>query len=240
MSGRRHASSFFFFFKFQYMLRHDFLEESELTTFDDYLTQARENPSTSVYRPHSLQAIEILFEKYLSGEYKPEHFYFLVPRRFKRAGRPIVTCEYDPPELKLKINLEQIDLEEVSRNRIHQEIDNLLDLAKPDEEGEVCLLKDAEYSGLNYEDLWRYVDPEPQPKRLQLNFIERFTGLVLWDWRQKAPSFSWNALIDGLYERFFYQYEGETQKESEDEESLFRKRLNLTDRCIKAGDFLAK
>ena len=238
-----YKTGFYYFFKWQYLLRHDFLNYIDQMDFESYLKTVRDE------KDKYLDNSENLLQKHLNNDLKLSHLLTLTPR-WVRTGQHLVNFSFEDPVLKMEINLDKVKVQnrrDQEKNRdgteeneddslktykvsLMEEIEGALRMAIDYQRGDAHLPE--QFKVIGSKNSWESDDTDI--KSLYINLVARLTGLVMWDWRT-IDNLNVVTMMDIFHEKYpFFKVE---TKQASNPYNKYEKRFYRTKKCIQKGKF---
>lgn len=255
-----YQTGFYFFWKWQYMLRHYYLiytkglQPEKRPNVDLYLISIRSQepehyplPSekngfadenalladilTKKDRRYIKTSDEILTD-YYNGQLSFEDLLINVPKNYRR-GYHLVKFEYKDNVLTMTVDTTKVDVMRQKKG-ILDEISGKLDIVGEHENFEGEGIVPERTISVGHEKYWRQAASKKVSK-LKVNFLVRATGLWLWDYNANSRRLSQEGINNMLYK--FPDLEKEDSK-ADLWQDKYRKRAKLTHRCIEEIEVL--
>ncbi|EFI36189.1 hypothetical protein Dthio_PD3645 [Desulfonatronospira thiodismutans ASO3-1] len=223
---------FYFYWKWQYQLRNDYLhndnETEQAIDINSYLDIVDQDKSY-------VKKSEEIIRSWLNGDIRLDSLLTCVPR-FYRSGYHFVESYYKDNVLSLSISIDtsNFDIKKIKKN-ITNELDGIFQLIEDEQNGDGIVPERILCIG--HEHYWRGAALK-EVKDLRLDFLARAVGLWIWDQKNKSPDKSpdksISQLMDELADLFPDIVEiDEGKPDAWHLESKWYKRYYTTDKCIK-------
>jgi len=224
---------FYFYWKWQYQLRNDYLhydnETEQIKEINSYLDIVDQDKSY-------VKKSEEIIRSWINEDIRLDSLLTCVPR-FYRSGYHFVESHYKDNVLSLSISIDtsNFDIKKIKKN-ITNELDGIFQLIEDEQNGDGIVPERIQCIG--HEHFWRGAALK-EVKDLRLDFLARAIGLWIWDQKNKSRDKSIFQLEDELAYLFPDIVEiDEGRPNTLHPESKCYKRYNATNECIKNIEML--
>jgi hypothetical protein len=223
---------FYFYWKWQYQLRNDYLhydnETEKVTDINSYLDIADQDK-------RYLKKSEEIIRSWLNEDIKLDNLLTYVPR-FYRSGYHFVESDYKDNVLSLSISIDtsQYDIKKIKKS-IMTEVYGIFQFIEDEQIGDGIVPERMQCIG--HENYWRGAALK-EVKDLRLDFLARAVGLWLWDYQANHSDKTISNIIDRLFDFFPDLLDIDETLEDGWVESKYRKRLDATKLCVRKIEVL--